>query len=85
MIDKTFKPETIKPTFKIGSVSISGNILEINIIGGCEKHSYKLISNGYYEKSLPPQIILHLADQQNKKPCDKKINKILFCIMMHLQ
>lgn len=76
IIDNTFMPGTDKPTYNIASALVTGNILSLNVsyAGGCAEHSFELVSNGLYAKSLPPQTTVYLRHQSDDT-CDKTIEK----------
>jgi hypothetical protein len=61
--------------YKIDSLAISGNILSVfvNYSGGCKEHSFELVSNGMYAKSMPPQLSLCLKHSGNDDQCKKLV------------
>ena len=87
IIDNTFRPGNNKSTYKIKSATIARNILSLNIsyTGGCKEHSFELISNGLYAKSLPPQITTYLKHQSNDDTCEKIIEKTITYDISKLQ
>ena len=87
IIDNSFMPGYDKPTYNINSVTIAGDILSLNIsyTGGCNEHSFELISNGLYAKSLPPQITVYLKHQSHDDTCEKIIEKTITYDISKLQ
>ena len=87
IIDNTFRPGNNKSTYEIKSAAIAGDILSLNIsyTGGCKEHSFELISNGLYAKSLPPQITVYLKHQSNDDTCEKTIEKTITYNISKLQ
>lgn len=65
--------------YKVDSLSISGNILSVfvNYAGGCKEHSFDLVSDGMYAKSLPPQLSLCLKHTGNDDMCKKLVKQEL--------
>ncbi len=57
--------------YNIDSVKIKDDILSVfvNYSGGCKPHTWDLISNGMYSKSLPPQIEVVLKHANNNDNC----------------
>lgn len=58
-------PFTLK-THKINGDTLS---LVVSYSGGCQEHSFDLIGNGSYAKSLPPQSRLRLIHDANDDNC----------------
>ena len=87
IIDNTFMPGNNKSTYKIKSATITGDLLSLNVnyTGGCKEHSFELISNGLYAKSLPPQITVYLKHQSNDDTCEKIIEKTITYDISKLQ
>ena len=65
--------------YKIISSHITESILTINLTysGGCEEHTFELMFNGMYMKSLPRQGSLYLLHNSNGDMCKKLIEKEL--------
>lgn len=57
--------------FTIKSNELNGDIMSLTVTysGGCEEHSFELVSNGAYAKSLPPQCRLRLIHDGNNDNC----------------
>jgi len=62
-------------SYSIDSLGINGDILSVfvNYSGGCKDHSFELLSNGMYAKSLPPQIAVCLKHINNDDACRKLV------------
>lgn len=78
LIDKNYTiPE--KLDYTINSVNLVENIFEINVtyIGGCGEHSFELLFNQMYAKSLPVQATLYLKHNSTNETCAQEINKTL--------
>ena len=87
--DSTTKTNTIKnviidtqtdisntgANYAIDSLKINGDVLSVfvNYSGGCKTHSFDLVSNGMYAKSLPPQLTLCLRHTANDDNCRKLV------------
>ncbi len=65
--------------YRIDSIGIVGDVLFVfvNYSGGCNEHSFELISNGKYAKSLPPQLSLCLKHSNNGDMCKKLVSQEL--------
>jgi len=63
----------------IKSAKINGDILEllVNYSGGCEEHSFELVSNGFYMKSLPPKLAVKVLHNNNGDACRSLEEKTL--------
>jgi len=61
--------------YSVDSVGISGDILSVfvNYSGGCKDHSFELLSNGMFAKSLPPQVTVCLKHTNNDDACRKLV------------
>lgn len=61
--------------YKLDSISLKGDVLSVyvNYSGGCKDHSFELVSNGMYAKSLPPQLSLCLKHTGNDDMCKKLV------------
>lgn len=57
--------------FTLKSHEINGDTLSllVSYSGGCQEHSFDLIGNGTYAKSLPPQSRLRLIHDANDDNC----------------
>ncbi len=57
--------------FSINAVEVKGDSLYVSVqySGGCQTHSFKMISNGNFLKSLPPQLPLYLEHKSNGDNC----------------
>jgi len=65
--------------YKVDSISIDGDILSVfvNYSGGCKEHTFDLVSNGMYAKSMPPQISVVLKHTNNGDNCRELVMKEL--------
>lgn len=63
----------------VDSIAIKADILSIyiNYSGGCKEHTFDLLSNGMYAKSLPVQLALCLKHNGNSDNCRELITKEL--------
>ncbi len=63
----------------ISHVELNKDTLEIDVTysGGCEDHSFELLFNGQFAKSLPVQAHLVLYHNANKDQCKKLITEKL--------
>ncbi|MDA0882501.1 MAG: hypothetical protein O2984_04240 [Bacteroidetes bacterium] len=70
IIDMTRFSEDSDP-FTLKSHEINGDTLSllVSYSGGCQEHSFDLIGNGSYAKSLPPQSRLRLIHNGNNDNC----------------
>jgi len=61
--------------YNVDSISLSGDVLSVfvNYSGGCKDHSFELISNGMYAKSMPPQVSVILKHTNNGDNCRKLV------------
>ncbi|MDF2436852.1 MAG: hypothetical protein K0Q95_1228 [Bacteroidota bacterium] len=61
--------------YQLDSLSLNSDTLSVfvNYSGGCEKHTFQLISNGMYAKSMPPQLSLCLKHSANDDHCRQQI------------
>lgn len=78
---EVFKIETVEsidtePTsdpYTIQNVNIEGDVLAIEIcFGGCDEHTWRLITTKKYKKSLPPQVDLYLIHDQHDSECKRQ-------------
>ncbi len=78
VVDPSYRPR-VTDGFKLESIQCDGDVLLVNIqySGGCKDHSFELITNGIYLKSMPPQLMLTLEHQNNGDVCRELINKTL--------
>ena len=62
-------------SYSVDSLAISGDILSVfvNYSGGCKEHSFELLSNGMYAKSMPPQATVCLKHTNNDDACRKLV------------
>ncbi len=74
-VNSNFMRPKSNPAVSVEKASIDGNILnlEVSYSGGCEDHSFELISNGMYKKSMPPQLNLYLKHTNNGDACRKLV------------
>lgn len=65
--------ETPSDLIQITGVTISGNIMSINVnySGGCEEHNFQLIGSENIAKSLPPIRSVKLVHNANGDACRK--------------
>ncbi|HBF88443.1 MAG TPA: hypothetical protein DDX39_07370 [Bacteroidales bacterium] len=69
--------------YVIESANLVDSILTIDVKykGGCGEHSFELLFNGMYAKSMPPQVGLYLQHSVKTETCEKEITeKIKFNI-----
>ncbi len=61
--------------YKLDSIALKGDVLSVflNYSGGCKDHSFELVSNGMYAKSMPPQLSLCLKHTGNDDMCKKLV------------
>lgn len=71
MVDPSADMTDTGAPYTVDSISINGDILSVfvNYSGGCKEHSFELLSNGMYAKSLPPQISVCLKHTGNGDNC----------------
>ena len=74
-VDATADMSATGGAYKLDSLSLKGDELSVfvNYSGGCKEHSFELISNGMYAKSLPPQLMLCLKHTSNDDMCKKLV------------
>jgi len=74
-VDNSFSIPEGKPNYTIENAEIKDSILTINISysGGCKDHSFELMFNGMYMKSLPRKASLYLKHESNDDICKKLI------------
>jgi hypothetical protein len=74
-VDAAADMGTTGSPYKVDSLSITGDVLSVfvNYSGGCKEHSFKLLSNGMYAKSMPPQLSLCLQHSGNDDQCRKLV------------
>ncbi|MGZ4061154.1 MAG: hypothetical protein ACXVPU_19135, partial [Bacteroidia bacterium] len=65
--------------YNVDSLAVNGDILSIfvNYGGGCKEHTFELVSDGMYSKSLPPQISVCLKHTNNSDNCRKLVMREL--------
>ncbi len=70
IVDQTYRHQ-ITDSFTLLESNLNGDVLELLVQygGGCEDHMWKLITNGAYAKSMPPQITLSLEHNANGDMC----------------
>ena len=80
VIDKSFVGKENDKSYNVTFAEIADNqlMLEINYSGGCAEHEFQLISNGIWEKTYPPQMLLYLEHLPNGDKCREFISKKLF-------
>jgi hypothetical protein len=61
--------------YKLDSLTVNGDVLSawVSYSGGCKEHSFELISNGMYAKSLPPKLSLCLRHSSDTDMCKKLV------------
>lgn len=66
-------------SYVIDSAKVKGDILSlfVNYSGGCKLHTFELLSNGAYAKSLPPQVSVCLKHSSNEDGCRQLITQEL--------
>lgn len=59
-------PEKLDENHEVYGVTLKGDILSLNVkyYYGEELHDFKLITNGLYQKTLPPVVHLYLASTE---------------------
>ena len=79
IIDESFTGTDLGDRFKIDSISLKRDILDIYVqfSGGCKDHSFDLYSNKHYMKSLPLQLKLFLTHKNNGDACRKIVKETL--------
>ncbi|MEI6489451.1 MAG: hypothetical protein WCP52_10840 [Bacteroidota bacterium] len=79
VIDASMDVSSTGAMYTIDSMKITGNILSImvNYSGGCKTHEWELISNGLFEKSLPPKVAVCLKHKNNGDACRELVTKEL--------
>ena len=62
-------------SYTVDSLAIKGNILSVfvNYSGGCQEHSFELLSDGLIAKSMPPQVTVCLRHNNNGDACRKLV------------
>lgn len=65
--------------YTVDSMSMNKNILSVFVTysGGCKEHTFELLSNGMYAKSLPPQVSVVLKHTNNGDNCRELVMKEL--------
>ncbi|NQX90943.1 MAG: hypothetical protein HRT74_02185 [Flavobacteriales bacterium] len=61
------------------SAKMEGDILIVDVrySGGCEEHTFDLVSNGFYAKSLPPKLPIRILHNANGDGCRQLIETSL--------
>ena len=79
IIEQGFSPEGKNNRMEILSATINEDILNlvVSYSGGCKEHNLNLYYTGFFAKSLPPQIKLHLIDAQEEDFCRQLITDTL--------
>ncbi len=74
-VDAQADMSTTGAAYNVDSISVEGDVLSVfvNYSGGCKEHSFELLSNGMYAKSLPPQISVCLKHTNNEDNCRKLV------------
>ncbi|MFK7755612.1 MAG: hypothetical protein AB8B53_01630 [Flavobacteriales bacterium] len=69
-VDQTYVHNTTD-SFTLLESNLSGDVIELLVQygGGCEEHGWRLVTNGAYAKSMPPQITLSLEHNANGDMC----------------
>ncbi|MFZ6052692.1 hypothetical protein [Halocola ammonii] len=77
-VDRSYHFRETDP-YDIDSIWMAGDTIHIKVQygGGCEEHEFKLMTNGDYAKSMPPQMTLHLEHENNNDRCRALIMKEL--------
>ncbi len=69
--------------YGVDSMMVKGEVLSVFVTysGGCKEHSWELVSDGMFEKSLPPQITVCLKHTNNGDVCrELKTEEVKFII-----
>ena len=79
IINKSYTNTDSVKNYFIDSLKINGDILSIfiNYSGGCKNHTFELIGNKFYAKSLPPQTTVYLVHNNNGDSCRELIQSEL--------
>lgn len=79
IVDRNINMSDTGTAYTIDSVKINNDILSlfVNYSGGCKTHSFELLSNGAYAKSLPPQVSISLKHIGNDDACRQLITQEL--------
>jgi hypothetical protein len=78
-VDKTYTGPAKGDAFTINDMNITGDSLFIAVqySGGCQNHTFEMITHGNMLKSLPPQLPLYLEHHGNSDNCRSLITKKL--------
>lgn len=78
-VDKAYVGPAKGDAFNIMDVSVVGDSIHIAVqfSGGCQSHTFQMISNGNMLKSLPPQLPLYLEHNANGDNCRALVTKKL--------
>lgn len=78
-VDKAYSGPAKGDAFTIQDMSVKGDSLHIAVqySGGCQDHTFEMITHGNMLKSLPPQLPLYLEHQGNGDNCRSLITKKL--------
>lgn len=82
-MDASFTGPTTNDAFEILSQKVEGDklVMEVQYGGGCELHTFELISNGAYMKSLPMKLNVWLTHNGRNDRCRAMLtNTITFDI-----
>ena len=71
----------------ISRMEVLGDYLSINVSysGGCEEHEFKLLSDGRYSATYPPEVELVLRYDANNDMCRSYLDETLFFDLKPLQ
>jgi hypothetical protein len=78
-IDQACDVNTSGDAFKTDTAFVEKDMLtlRVNYGGGCKDHSFDLVSNGQFTKSIPPQVSLVLKHQANGDQCKNLVYRDL--------
>lgn len=70
IVDRTYV-HTASDSFTLLESNLKGDVLKLLVQygGGCETHNWRLVTDGAYAKSLPPQVTLSLEHNANGDMC----------------
>jgi|TARA_B100000795_G_C22722834_1_gene408201 hypothetical protein len=77
IFDKSFKFASDLNKIAILDCNLKGDVLEINVkySGGCEDHSFNLVFDEMWKKSMPPKVSLYLEHKDGDDLCKSNIKK----------
>ena len=78
-VDKAYVGPAKGDAFTIAEMNVKGDSLHISVqySGGCQNHTFEMITHGNMLKSLPPQMPLFLEHKANGDNCRSLLTKKL--------